>query len=41
VPSLDEVDARLKRIEQLLDRAIAKAQTTPVGRKILTMLGLE
>ena len=41
MPSLDEVDQRLARLERILDRAIDKARLSPVGRKILAMLGLE
>lgn len=35
------VDERLTRIEELLDRAVAYARTTPFGRAILAKLGLD
>jgi hypothetical protein len=37
-PTLDE---RVRRIEQLLERAIATARQSAVGRSILARLGLK
>ena len=36
----ETVEERLDRLEQLLDRVIAMGRQSPVGRKILAMLGL-
>jgi len=35
-----DLEDRVLRLEQLLDRAIAKARLTAAGRAILAMLGL-
>ena len=37
-PDLEE---RVLRLEQLVDRVILKARTTQVGRQVLKMLGIE
>jgi hypothetical protein len=35
------IEDRVARLEQLLDRAIARARLTAAGRAILAMLGLQ
>jgi hypothetical protein len=35
-----DLEQRVDRLEQLLDRAITAARQYPLGRKILAMLGL-
>lgn len=35
-----ELEERVARLEAILEKAIAKARTHPVGRQILNMLGL-
>jgi len=40
MPSPDDLETRVARIEELLDRAIVKARESPTGRMILKMLGL-
>lgn len=35
-----DLEERVLRLEQLLDRAIAQARKSPAGRMILAMLGL-
>jgi hypothetical protein len=39
-PQATDLEQRVARLEQLLDRAIAKARLSPAGRAILAMLGL-
>lgn len=36
-----DLDERVKRIEQLIERAIATARQTAIGRSILGKLGLK
>lgn len=36
-----DLEERVARLEELLERAIAKAAQHPVGRKILVLLGLK
>jgi hypothetical protein len=38
--SQQELEDRVARLEDLLDRAISKARQSPAGRAILVMLGL-
>jgi len=40
MPSPDDLETRVARIEELLDRAIVKARESATGRMILKMLGL-
>ena len=41
MPSQGDLEDRVAKLEKLLDTAIVKARETPVGRKILAMLGLQ
>lgn len=36
-----DLEERVVRLEQILDRVIAKAKQHPVGRQVLKILGLE
>lgn len=36
-----ELEDRVANLEALLERAVSKARETPVGRKILAMLGIQ
>lgn len=37
---MPDVEQRLARLEQIIDRAIAYARTTALGRRILAMLDI-
>lgn len=41
MPSQAELDQRVAKLEKMVETAIEKARETPVGRKILAMLGLQ
>jgi hypothetical protein len=41
VQSQDDLDQRVARLEEIVDRAIARARESKTGRMILAMLGLE